>query len=73
MVMTIECDVKPIDVMQMTLAEDPKMEDYTVTIDGKVCPPGIRDIVIAGLAARAGITGMTFGQVLNEYLSRKGV
>lgn len=50
-----------------------EIDHFEVRIDGKVCPPEIRDLIIMGMAHQAGVTGMTFSQVINEYLKSKGV
>lgn len=64
---------KPIKVFQMEPEPPMELKDFTVTIDGKECPPAIRDLILMGMAHQAGITGMLFTQVVDSYLKEKGV
>jgi hypothetical protein len=49
-----------------------KMDDFEVKINGEVCPPRLRDIILIGMSHQAGITGLTFSEVLNSYLKELG-
>jgi hypothetical protein len=44
-----------------------RLDDYTVKIDGKECPPAMRDIILAGMLHLSGLSGKTFAQVVEEY------
>jgi hypothetical protein len=50
-----------------------EIDDFEVKIDGKICPPYIRDAILMGISHKAGITNKSFGQVMEEYLREKGV
>lgn len=65
---------KPIRVFGQFEPEPPmELKDFEVHIDGKLCPPAIRDLILMGMAHQAGITGMLFTQVMDSYLKEKGV
>ena len=69
MKLEITIEKKPISVIGNFEPEPPfNMGDVTVTIDGKVCPPNIRDVIVMGMAQKAGIVGLTFAEIVEEYL-----
>lgn len=67
MKLEITYSTEPTDILGCLGAEDAMM-DIQVIIDGKVCPPALRDIILAGLYAQAGVAGKTFAEVAEKYL-----
>jgi hypothetical protein len=48
-----------------------ELKDFEVKVDGKVCPTGLRDIILAGLEHLANLSDRTFSEVLDQYLEPK--
>lgn len=72
MKMDIEYPNELMDLTKPFQPEPPrKMEGFIVTINGEVCPPEIRNVIIMGMALKPGLTGVVFSEVVREYLGRR--
>lgn len=68
MKLEISCKLDPIDVLGRC---DPQgfsaqMEDYEVKIDDKICPPGLKYIILIGMIQASLIQGKTFAEIISE-------
>lgn len=63
---------EPVDVLgRLDPVPPTKLDDYEVKINGEVCPPELRDIILFGLSYMSVLSNKTFAQAVDEYLSSK--
>ena len=66
--------LKPINVLSLEVIEcHTKIEDYDVKINGELCPKQMKEIILAGMQAIAGLSDKSIVQVIDVYCKELGL